>query len=550
MRGRLFTFAVGVVLLALLARIWHGAVRGGLWRDEANAFFVVQESSSLEELFRNLRVESTPPLHPLLEYALQRVAGEDPVWLRSLAILFGTLTVAGIVALGWRAFHPVCGILSGLLAATSPYFIRLSGEMRSYALFGLLAVVHAAFYLRYLERRRLLDACLWGASAALLAYTHYYAFPIVFCAGVLALVRMGTRADAVRLGAAAAVFLALYAPWLPSLLHQLGSDLQPWYPPSTSTYGLSSVLKLPLGYAGGFLLGGSLLLGAWTFRPRAPAPGAPRGPEALRFWALLAISIAPAVLAWVLQVYVGAFEGRYLVAMAVPLLPAACLFWSRLFLGEPVRCPLPWRSYTLTVSGEVLRGIAWALLAAAVVVQHLDQARWLRPSSPAREFAELVEQHGRPDDLIWIFPAPYASSFNFHFHGPQAQIAFPFRGRVTRVDWPALRDREQDPEVIDACLDELDRHLARGGRVWGLFVEKLPLDKSWPFWEGPSPPDASRLARAEMQVHRRALRLLYTRARVDGWWDRPHHDYHEGMTLVLFVPPDRPEGTRARESTD
>jgi hypothetical protein len=71
-------------------------------------------------------------------------------------------------------------------------------------------------------------------------------------------------------------------------------------------------------------------------------------------------------------------------------------------------------------------------------------------------------------------------------------------------------------------------------------VESLPLDASWPFWEGPSPADASRLARAELQVHRRALRLLYTRGRVAGWWDRPHHDYHEGMTLILFVPPDAP----------
>jgi hypothetical protein len=534
--------AAGIVLLALLARGWYASARGGLWRDEANAFFVVQESSSVGELFANLRVESTPPLQPLLEYALQRVAGEDPAWLRAVVVLFGTLTVAGIVLVGWRAFHPACGILAGLLAATSPYFIRVATEMRSYALFGLLAVVHALLYLRYLERRRLRDACLWGAGAALLAYTHYYAFPIIACAGVLALVRSRTRADGIGLAAAAALFLVLYAPWFPMLFHQLGADLQPWYPPSTSTYGLSSVVKLPIGYAGGFLLAGSLVLGAWTFRPRAAA-SAPPDPRPLRFWGLIALSVAPAALAWVMQVYAGAFEGRYLIAMVVPLLPATCFFWSRLFVGKPVRYALPVRHFAITVSGPTQRGLAWALLLGALVVQHLDRSRWLRPSSPAREFAALLDRHGRPDDLLWVFPAPYASSFNFHFRGPQAQLAFPFRGRVTRVDWPALRDREQDPEVIDAFLADLDRHLDRGGRVWGLFVEKLPLDRSWPFWEGPSPPEASRLARAEMHVHRRVLRLLYTRARVDGWWDRPHHDYHEGMTLILFDPhPD--EGPR------
>ncbi len=534
MRGRYLVFAVVVVLLALFVRVWHTASRGGLWRDEANAFFVVQESRSVGELFRNLRVESTPPLEPLLEYGLQRLVGTDPAWLRALAVLFGTLTVAGILALGWRAFHPACGVLAGLIAATSPYFIRLSGEMRSYALLGLLAVVHTALYLRFLERRRLLDACLWGACAALLAYTHYYAFPIVLCAGVLALVLARARADIVNLAAAATAFLALYAPWLPTLLHQLGADLQPWYPPSTSAYGLFSVLKLPLGSTGAILLGLSLFAGAWTLRPR---PGTAQIPEQLRFWALFALSVAPAALAWVLQVYVGAFEGRYLVAMAVPVLPAACLPWSRMFLGEPLSLPFPWLRRPLVMSGATRSHLAWALLAVAIVCQHLERARWLRRSSPAAEFAALVERHAQPDDLIWIFPAPYASSFNFHFHGPQAQIAFPFRGRVTRVDWPALRDREQDPSVIDEFLGELERHLEHGGRVWGLFVERLPLDSTWPFLEGPSPVEASRLARAEIQVHRRALRLLYTHGIVAGWWDRPHHDYHEGMTLVLFAPP-------------
>ncbi|MFI5401752.1 MAG: glycosyltransferase family 39 protein [Planctomycetota bacterium] len=545
MRGRYLGFAVGVVLLAFLARAWHASARAGLWRDEANAFFVVRESSSLEELFRNLRVESTPPLEPLLEYGLQRTVGTDPAWLRALAVLFGTLTVAGIVVLGWRSFHPVCGILAGLIAATSPYFIRLSGEMRSYALYGFVAVVHTAFYLRYVERRRLLDGCLWGASAALLAYTHYYAFPIVLCAGVAALVFARRRADVIHVVAAGAVFLALYAPWLATLLHQLGADLQPWYPPSTSAYGLFSVLKLPLGSTGAILLGSSLLVGAWTLRPRTPA-GVAESPEHLRFWALLAVSVVPAALAWLLQVYMGAFEGRYLMAMVVPLLPAACLRWSDMFRGEPVSFALPWPRRTLAISGATWRLAAWALLAAAISCQHLERAKWLRRSSPGAEFAELVERNARPDDLIWIFPAPYASTFNYHFHGPQEQLAFPFRGRVTRVDWPALRDNEQDPRLIDAFLLELERHLEGGGRVWGLFVEGLPMDKGWPLGEGPSPAEASRLARAELQVHRRALRILYTHGAVAGWWDRPHHDYHEGMTLVLFDP--QPDPATARDA--
>ena len=48
----------------------------------------------------------------------------------------------------------------------------------------------------------------------------------------------------------------------------------------------------------------------------------------------------------------------------------------------------------------------------------------------------------------------------------------------------------------------------------------------------------------------RALRLLYTRGCVAGWWDRPHHDYHEGMTLILFAPPGDPTGSPDRDGPD
>jgi hypothetical protein len=297
-----------------------------------------------------------------------------------------------------------------------------------------------------------------------------------------------------------------------------------------------TVFRLPLGRTGAYLLGWGLLLGILHLRRRAAAGGGAPDPLRTRFWFLLAISVAPAALAWVLQVYAGAFEERYLVAAAGTILPAASWAWGNMFLGEPLALRLPGGRDPITVGGPTRRRVAVALVAAALVTQYLDPARWLRPSSPAREFAAIVESRGRPDDLIWIFPAPYASSFNFHFAGPQAQLAFPFRGRVTNVDWIALREQEQDPVVIARFLEELGRHLDRGRRVWAIFVESLPLDKGWSFSSGPAPVHASRLARAEIHVHRQALQLLYTRARVEGWWDRPHHDYHEGMVLALFTP--------------
>ncbi len=532
--------ATGVVLLGLLTRAGHGASRDGLWRDEANAYFVVTESGSVTELFDNLRTESSPPLEPLIEYALYRAVGPDPAAMRTLVLLFGALSVLGVVLVGWRAFGPACGILAGLLAATSPYLIRISGDIRNSSIFGLLAVIHAAAYLRYLEGRSLRRACVWAASAAAMAYAHYYAFGIVACAGIGALATSRRRAEALRMAVAGTCFLLLYAPWLPSFLRQFGADLQPWYLPGTDAAGLYAVLRLPLGSAGAYLVAWGLLGSLLLLYNRTPASGAPREGPRLRFWGLIAVSAAPAALAWVMQVYVGAFDERYLIAMVLPLLPCTCLSWSRMFGGEPLTVRLPALREAITLRGSTRRRLAYLLLAAAFATQYLDPARWLRPSSPVREFASLIGRHGRPDDLIWIFPAPYASSFNYHFAGPQAQVAFPFRGRVTKVDWIGLREREQNPKVIAEFLDGLAAHLAKGRRVWAVIVERLPLDEAWSFSTGPGPVHASRLARAEMHVHRQALRLLYTRARVRGWWDRPHVDYHEGMVLALFAPEGAP----------
>jgi len=532
-RGTAISLAAAVILLGLLARAGDGSSRDGLWRDEANAYFVVTESGSVPDLIRNLRVESTPPLEPLLEYALYRAVGPDAGALRALVVFFGALSVLGVVAVGWRAFGAPCGLLSGLLAATSPYLIRISGDLRNSSLFGLLAMVHAAFYLRYLEERTPARACAWAASAAAMAYTHYYAFGIVACAGIAALVTAPRRAEAIRMAFAGTVFVLLYSPWLPTFVQQFGADLQPWYVPRTDAAGLFAILRLPLGFAGGYLMAWGLLSTLVLVYGPAGA-GEPRA--RVRTWGLAAVSIAPAALSWVMQVYLGAFDERYLVATVLPLMPIACAGWSRMFRGEPIEFRLAALRRPLAIKGPVRRRIACTLLAAAFVTQYLDPARWLRPSSPAREFASIIGRHGRPDDLVWIFPAPYASSFNYHFAGAQAQLAFPFRGRVTKVDWIGLREREQSPRVIAEFLAQLGDHLDRGGRVWALVVEKLPLDEGWSFSTGPGPVHASRLARAEMHVHRQALRLLYTRARVRGWWDRPHLDYHEGMVLALFAP--------------
>jgi len=151
-RRRVVACGVLILLLGLLLRVRHASERDGIWRDEAQAAYITHESSDTSELVAKLGVEGHPPLPYLLDRLAQQRWGLDHDLRRRVPIFFGVLTVLGVMLLGWWTFGPRCALFAGLFVAMSPFFIYYSAEVRPYALFGLLCVVHAFAYLAYLKR--------------------------------------------------------------------------------------------------------------------------------------------------------------------------------------------------------------------------------------------------------------------------------------------------------------------------------------------------------------------------------------------------------------
>jgi len=505
---RALYWAVLIVLLALGLRAAHALSRDAIHRDEGQQIAIVDGAEGVGDLWRALAAEGAPPLHYLAEYAAVRAFGDGLGPRRALSVAFGTAAAALVLVLGWRAFGARCGLFAGVLAATSPFLIHYSGTTRSYALFSALAGVHALAYLAFLARPGYARALLWGATAALMAYTHYFAFHIVLAGGLYALWRFRSWRGVRLCAAAGAACIVLYAPWLSTLTGQLGHELQPWAPGEREARYAAAVLKPTFGDVGRYL-GAYALIGAWWRLPRR------------EYASLVTIGLGACVIAWLVQIYRGPFQARYLIGMSVALVPPVCAY----LLGVKSA----WLRRTLIV---VLLLSPWA------------DGSWLRPVSPIPDVIETIERESRPDDLLWVYPPPFGSSFFWHYEGDLRAFTGPFPGRKTLIDWPRYVERLTDLEQANRALAELEDQLARGGRVWLVSLDFHPFGTRWAFGDDDTPElfGRARMLHAEHEFHRRAMRILHAKGVYELWRTWPDRAYHEPVTLILFRPrrPDEP----------
>ena len=111
-----------------------------------------------------------PPLSYLVTRAVDRMLGREFLLGRWHVLAFGWLTVLLLMLFVRRWFGPACALLCGLFAATNPFLIHYSAEIRGYALYGLLTVVYFGVYFEFREKRTWQWAVGWGVAAAAMTY--------------------------------------------------------------------------------------------------------------------------------------------------------------------------------------------------------------------------------------------------------------------------------------------------------------------------------------------------------------------------------------------
>lgn len=386
---------LAVTLIALLLRL-HGLTATSLWVDEGYTLEVVLAPAGM--FWQRVLADTHPPLQYLLLRGWVQLFGSGEFALRSLGVVFGTLTVPVLFLIGRALAGPAVGLLAAALLALSSLHIQYSTEVRLYALFGLLAAVAMWGALRYAlspddARAVRLGAAAYGLAVPLALAT---AAPAVFLiAGLSPLMLLGwwcagrpRAAIGPWILAHAVIALALLA-WLPLTLHLAGNarDLLAWAP-------------VPGPRVIAEVAGALLAQRAATLMPAATAPLAAAAVGLIVaagawHWRRDAVRLGFAVLAGGLPMLLA-----LLVSLAFqPIFLARVLLWLLLpicVLAALGALTLPLRAARIACTAALL-----LLNAAGAYAQH---AYWARPDW--RAAVRHIAAAATPEDRIAVPPPP------------------------------------------------------------------------------------------------------------------------------------------------
>ncbi len=164
---------IGLLLLNFMLKFsWLGL--NELSGDEP--FTVYWSQRPLTELFAMLRTENNPPLYFLLIKAWSHLVPFTAAWLRVPSATFSALAVWPLFLLGARLGGRAVGIVTVLLFTFSNYHFGFAHEVRSYALFTLLATTGMWLLVRRASIPNNGRQVMLGLSAlnALMVYTHFF----------------------------------------------------------------------------------------------------------------------------------------------------------------------------------------------------------------------------------------------------------------------------------------------------------------------------------------------------------------------------------------
>ncbi len=198
-----------------------------LWLDEI--LQTLQTRGSFAETWAALAHDPDhPPLDGLVSW-LVLCLGAGEIGHRLIHVAWGVLTVALMASWAWRRWSPRCGVVVALLAASSPFHVRYSQEIRPYSLSLLLVVVALRAFDRLLDapapaRDRRAWATVTLASVGVVYASHLAALFLVAIAAVWVIVRRFSSSEqeaaiphglAARLGTVTAVVALASLPLWP-----------------------------------------------------------------------------------------------------------------------------------------------------------------------------------------------------------------------------------------------------------------------------------------------------------------------------------------------
>ena len=452
-REHLILAALLVVGAAL--RLW-GLGSAGLWRDEAQGFFIASKGFP-GGIVAALAHDGHPPLYYFLAHFWALALGRGELATRLLPALCGLAGIPAVYALGRRLYGlPTASVAAGL-ATFLPLHVSLSRTARMYSLVALLATL--TLYLAYeAGTKGGLRAHIGLALASVaLIYTHNWGALIVVAVDawwVLLLLIHSPARQTWRRWVATQVAIGLaYLPWLPLLQAQRAALVvaATWVETGTRLWNLVRLLNELTGLA---------LPGSRPFLWLALAALGLLAVRIDRHEVQVALPLEPVTLLVVCTFTLPPVLGLIITPKSVGIIPNYVTI-----VIYPALC--------LVLARGVLALRRWwttglALLLVAALWQAPLRTAVTAVTSDLREVAAYVEAQAGPGDVIIVTPDYLATTFNFYYRGPQKQVAFPSPpGRVEEIIWANYGDRWAQAEAaIEPTLQYIRESLGPGGRVW------------------------------------------------------------------------------------
>jgi mannosyltransferase len=163
------------VVVAIFARLYF-ASRPEIGRDDAISACIaaLPFAAMLKFVIWN---DPNMVLYYVLLHFWSAIAGNSPLALRMLSILFSVAAVPAIYLLGRRLFNPSVGLTAAFLLATNATAVDYAQIIRSYSLVILLVVASSFFFVKLivLPKAKATDSWPYIIASTLAVYTHMHA---------------------------------------------------------------------------------------------------------------------------------------------------------------------------------------------------------------------------------------------------------------------------------------------------------------------------------------------------------------------------------------
>ncbi len=448
----------GLCVLGVAAVVLRFWTRSPMWLDEALTVNIA--SQPLHQIPQALRHDGHPPLYYLLLHGWMNLVGTSNAAIRSLAGIFGLLTVPAIWLVGRRVGGRTVAWCAAVVIAVMPFAIRYSTENRMYSLIMLLALL--AWLCADAALRRPRPAPLVGLAlcTGALLWSQYWAMWLGVAAAAIVifrLVRARRAGERDRARAAAWVLGALvvgaltFLPWVPTLLYQQAHTGTPW-----ASRSMPPTVIVTTVQAFGGAVNATDEVGGWYF-------------TVLIVLGLFGLGITSGRIELDLRTRPHSRPLAWLAGSTIALGVGTMLLTNTAF--QP-RYNAVWLPFALVIAGigiAVLRGPLLQRAALVLVVvasapgcyQNVTMAR-----TQAAEAAAAIVTDGRPGDVVAVCPDQLGPALDRLLPAGFDVGSYPTFSDPAIVDWSdyVARTNARSPSQFAADL------LARAGSDRRIFV--------------------------------------------------------------------------------